>query len=434
MRPKRRNTTQSILASTLLLGVAVVPLACNGGSSGKEASQAAAPEWELVLELRAASFADDELPELTEDEVNEALDLLDLSTLDSNSYRRAMGQLDGKGAEWSTAAMLQIVEGRVAEDYLRSEAYLWLAAHGVEAMVPRLLLRLKYEKDWSANVDIAVALLRFDNGAGLDPLVTILRTEEGVPELDKARWAALAALEKLPPQDGWTPGESFGSDWERLVAVDEAWRLNRRLPGVEEAGPPSRALRAEVWKTLRKFRGQRLRPVDDARFALTRMHSWVFEPLVETASDVDPYVREHALQTLSWVGPPVGRWATEQGFDLHKDYAALLSDGRLRPRVLEAMGASGLAVMQDSILLWLREGNLEESTAAADALLRCADSQIQRPIEVFLNSDALLSPEGRWALECLRAELQSDYQAVLPEGLDPSEKTRRERWAAERSL
>ncbi|MGB0952673.1 MAG: hypothetical protein ACPG31_05585 [Planctomycetota bacterium] len=433
MRRKRLKPFLPDLTRALFLSVAVLPMACNGGAQNETNSEVAAPEWEPVLELRAASFIDDELPELSEEEVLEAIDLLDLSTLDANSYRRAMGQLDGKGAEWSTAAMLQIVEGRVAEPYLRSEAYMWLAAHGVEAMVPRLLLRLKYEKDWSANVDIAVALLRFDNGAGLDPLVTILRTEEGVPELDKARWAALAALEKLPPYPGWTPGESFGSDWERLVAVDEAWRLDRRLPGVAEAGPPSRALRAAVWKTLRKFRGQRLRPVDDARFALTRMHAWVFEPLVETASDVDPYVREHALQTLSWVGPPVGRWATEQGFDLHKQYAALLSDGRLRPRVLEAMGASGLAVMQDSILLWLREGNLEESTAAADALLRCADAQVQRPIEVLLNSDALLSPEGRWSLECLRAALQPGYQAVPPEGLDPSEKTRRERWAAERS-
>ena len=434
MRRLRRPWPLTTLPFALFCCAMVTPVSCSGGDTQGQGGAIAAPEWEPVLELKAASFADDELPVLSEGEVSEALDLLDLSTLDSNSYRRAMGTLDGKGSAWGTAAMLQIVEGREAEAYLRTEAYLWLAAHGIEAMVPRLLLRLKYEKDWSANVDIAIGLLRFDNGAGLDSLVTILRTEEGVPELDQARWAALAALDKLPPHPGWTPGESFSSDWEHLVAVDEAWRLDRRLPGVEASGPPARALRAEIWKTLRKFRGQRLRLVDDARFSLTRMHAWVFEPLVETASDVDPYVREHALQTLAWIGAPTGRWAIDRGFDLHARYAALLSDGRLRPRVLEAMGASGLPVMQDSILLWLREGNLEESTAAADALLRCANAQVLRPIEAFSASGALLSPEGRWALECLRASLDSNYTPVVPEGLDSSEQTRRERWAAERAL
>lgn len=421
-------------ACGLVLLASIGILACSDGTTGSGVSEIAAPEWRPVLELQAASFADDELPVLSEKDLGEILDLLDLGTLDAASLRRARAALADLGEDRCTAAMLQIVEGREAEAYLRTEAYRWLAEFGVEAMVPRLLLRLKYEKDWTANVDIAVALLRYDNGAGLDSLIAILRTEEGIPELDQARWAALAALEKLPPHPGWTPGESFGGDWDRLLAVDEAWRLHRVLPGLEAPGPPSRALRAEVWKTLRKFRAQRLRLVDDARFALTRMHAWVNGPLVETASDLDPYVREHALQTLSWIGNPVGRWAEEQGYDLHTPYAALLSDGRLRPRVLEAMGASGLPVMQDSVLLWLREGDYEESTAAADALLRCADAKVLRPVEAFLASDLPLSPEGLWSLGCLRASLDPNYTPTTPEGLDPSEKTRRERWASERAV
>jgi len=429
----RRVRRTPLLAGTLLLGCLGWLPSCNGGTTGP-GSEAATPAYTTLLEQKAAAYLADELPELKSEEIGEALDLLDLGTLDATSRRRAMAALDAKGTDWCTAAMLQIVEGREAEAYLRTEAYGWLARHGVEAMIPRLLLRIKYEKDWSANVDIALGLLRFDNGAGLDALVTILRTEEGVPELDQARWAALAALEQLPPSPGWTPGESFAGDWERLLAVDEAWRLERRLPGVEIATPPSRALRAEVWKTLRKFRSQRLRWVDDGRFSLTRMHAWVIGPLVETAFDVDPYVREHALQTLAWLGRPVGRWAIDQDFDLHARYARLLADGSLRPRVLQAMGASGLPAMQDSILLWLREGNLEESTAAADALLRCADDQVLRRIEALMDSDVVLGPEGQWSVACLRAALDPGYTAEVPEGLDPSERARRERWAAEREF
>lgn len=377
-------------------------------------------------------FHGEGLPEVDAAGIEDILDLLDLGTTGDSGRRRAQQRLADQDPAMVTSAMLRIVEGRDAEPYLRSEAYAWLREFGVAAMVPRLTLRLKYEKDWVANVEITIGLLRYGCGAGLEPMVTILRTEEGIPDLERARWAAVSALTLLPPAPGWTPGEDFDEDWQRLLEVEEAWLRARILPGATAPAQPSRALRAEVWKTLAKFRSQPLRPVDDARYVLTRLPSWVFGPLCETTYDEDRYVREHALQTLAWSGATVGRWAQATHFDLAATLTPLLADTRQRSRVLEAMGASGLPTMQQALLPWLQQGGLEESTAAADALLRSADQDLLRPIVALLSSDAALGPEGRYSLELLRSRLDATYTPAIPAGLDPSERARRDRWASAR--
>ncbi len=96
------------------------------------------------------------------------------------------------------------------------------------------------------------------------------------------------------------------------------------------------------------------------------------------------------------------------------------------------MGASGLPTMQQALLPWLQQGGLEESTAAADALLRSADQDLLRPIVALLSSDAALGPEGRYSLELLRSRLDATYTPAIPAGLDPSERARRDRWASAR--
>jgi hypothetical protein len=415
----------------LLLGLPVLS-GCSGETTSNGTADVAIPTWSPVVADALAEYAEDGLPEVEAERIEDYLDLLDLGTTGENGRRRARQRLQDEDAAMVTSAMLSIVEGRDAEAYLRSEAYAWLREFGVAAMMPRLALRLKYEKDWVANVDIAVGLLRFGCGAGLEPMVTILRTEEGIAELEEARWAAVAALNELPVVEDWTPGLDFDSDWRHLLAVDEEWRHNRLLPGWTGSPTASRPMRAEMWKTIAKLRSQRLRPVDDARYVLTRLPTWVFDPLCETAYDENRYVREHALQTLAWSDSTVGRWAQSQHYDLATKLTPLLADAAQRGRVLEAMGASGLSSMQQALLPWLQQGGLEESTAAADALLRCADQQMQRPIEALLDSNAPLGPEGRYALELLRARLDPTYTPVVPSGLDPSEQARRDRWASAR--
>ncbi|MFK5955442.1 MAG: hypothetical protein QM477_03245 [Planctomycetota bacterium] len=416
------------IASFILLGMGT---ACTKSEVALN-SETAAPGWTPVVQNHLDSFAEDALPQSTAEEQAEVLDLLDLSLSSDKGHHQANHVLNAEKPDRVTSIMLALVEGREANTEIKAEAYKWLSKHGVEAMVPRLTLRFKYEKDWAANVDMTTGLLRFGCGAGLAALITILQTEEGVNDLDHARWSAIAALRNLPPAPGWVPGENFDSDWQRLLTVEREWRSSHVLSGFEDSPAPSRGYRAEIWKTLAKFRSQPLRPVDDARFVLMRQATWAFPAIVETTYDENGYVREHALQTLAWTGSPIGVWATRTDFDLAGQLAPLLGDGRLRGRVLEAMGASGLSVMQNAILPWLREGNREESTAAADALLRCANRDILRPIESLLASSPTLSPEGHYALECLRHALDQEYVKQTPVGVDPSEISRRNRWASER--
>lgn len=416
----------------MITGVLSLALSCSD-TQNVTSSEIAAPQWNAVVTQHLEQYAADGLPEISPDDQEEVLDLLDLALSTEKGKRQAYQVFANAEAAWVTSVMLTLVEGRAAGVELKAAAYAWLREFGIEAMVPRLTLRLKYEKNWAANVDIALGLLRFGCGAGLEPLVVILRTEEGIKDLGQARWAATGGLAALPPKSGWTPGANFDDDWQRLLEVDEVWRKTHLLAGFEDSQVTSRAYRAEVWKTLAKFQSQRLRPVDDARYVLMRQPTWAFDAIVQTTYDEVWYVREHALQTLDWTGTPVGLWALNTDFELYKKLAPLLGDGRLRGRVLEAMGASGLPVMQEAILPWLREGNLEESTAAADALLRCANQDVLRPIEALLASEPYLSPEGRYALECLRKVLNSDYEIQIPEGIDPSEIARRDRWATQRS-
>lgn len=415
----------------VVMGVLSLALAC-GEPESTSSGASAAPQWHAVVAQHLEQYASDGLPEITQDDQEEVLDLLDLAISTQKGHRQAYQVFAEAEASWVTSVMLSLVEGREADAELKAAAYTWLREFGTEAMLPRLTLRLKYEKNWAANVDIALGLLRFGCGAGLDSLINILRTEEGVEDLDHARWAAIGGLEALPAKTGWTPGANFDDDWNRLLQVERAWRITHLLPGFEDNQKTSRAYRAEIWKTLANFQSQRLRPVDDARFVLMRQPTWAFDAIVQTTYDEVWYVREHALQTLDWTGAPVGRWAHNTDFDLAAKLSPLLGDGRLRGRVLEAMGASGLPIMQDAILPWLREGNLEESTAAADALLRCANQEVLRPIEALLASNPYLSPEGRYALNCLRKALDSKYEIQIPEGIDPSEIARRDRWAAQR--
>ncbi|PCJ53832.1 MAG: hypothetical protein COA70_06595 [Planctomycetota bacterium] len=408
-------------------------LACSDNQSA-EAVEISAPTWKTVVENQLQAYAGEGLPDISLEDQEDILDLIDLSLTHDKGYRQAHQVFDNSKQDWLTSVMLALVEGRDADAEIKAEAYRWLSVQGVEAMLPRLTLRLKYEKDWAANVDIALGLLRFGCGAGLEPLVIILRTEEGITDLDRARWAAIEALKALPPKTGWIPGENFDDDWKRLLEIETAWRLTHMIPDQVHPAEPSRGYRAEVWKTLAQFRSQRLRPVDDARYLLMRQPSWAFTAIVHTTYDEVWYVREHALQTLAWIGAPIGVWAKRTELSLESQLAPLLGDLRLRGRVLEAMGATGLAEMQAAILPWLREGNLEESTAAADALLRCANRDIVRPIEALLASTPYLSPEGNYALECLLHAFDAEYIMQIPDGIDPSEITRRDRWAAQRPL
>ncbi len=389
--------------------------------------------WQAVLEQQLQTFAEEGLPEVSEEQINDFLEAMELASEGGQMGARFRTRLEEADSLELSAALLAIVEDREMEAIDKTRAYAWLRVRGDSAMMPRLTLRLKYEKDWVANVDIALALLQHGSGAGLQALLNILNTEESndPDALQQARFRTMEGLAFLPASDTWQPGNGFDADWRRLLEVQAKWQKHRQLPDTK-ALKPSRNQRAEVWRTLSKLISQRLRPVDDARFVLVRMPDWVFEAIIETTLDEDRYVREHALQTLAWIGYPVGRWALEQSFDLEGRLQVAISGADSRARLFEAMGASGLSSMQDTLLQWLKDGNMEEMTAAADALLRCAGPEPMAELSAMLTSDMVLSPEARYSLALLFTEVETLAELEVPTGLDSSEAQRRLQWRLER--
>jgi len=389
------------------------------------------PALAAVLDRELARTAASALPEAGSERLADLADLLDLALAGGRYAERAAEVLREEDAAWLTAGLLALLEGRDFTPEVRSVAYFWLRERGVRGGLPRLTLRLKYEKDWVANVDLALALLRHGSGAGLEALATILREQtRQEPMFREARARAAAALAALPAANGWVPGADFSADWNRLLAVQDEWLRERRAIGGPH--PADSALEAEVWRAIALLRSQPLRPVDDARFLLQRLPvEDAFPALLAAAADADLYVRDHALETISWIGAPAGAWSERAGVDALGILAPLLGETSTRPRTLEALGALGLPAAVPHLLPWLR-GSAEEQTAAADALLRCAGAQERAALDETLARGGPWTAEAEYSLHLLRHRLDPAAAAPASERLDVAERMRRDQWLAQR--
>jgi hypothetical protein len=425
----------------LALALGATGLSCSPSASSGEGIRNAfsLPDWKAVLTDRLEEFAEEGLPQVTEDDVLDVQDLLLMSAQGGRTSARATDQLQAMDASLVTSACLTLVETHNMDLETRLLAYGWMRLHAPISVVPRLTLRLKYEKDWPANVDVARTLLRHQSGAGLDALIGILQEESGDERIELARFLTMEVLQELPLNQ--TSGEQplgFDQQWQGLLETQSHWARHRQLPqATKELGEPApRALRAEAWRMLAHFRSQRLRPVDDARFVYVRLPQSLSPLLLETAFDEDRYVREHALQTMEWIGYPFGRWGKDHQQLLFPQLLALRGDALMRPRLISVMGAIGLDGLAGDLIPWLREGNLEESTAAADALLRCAGEAHLRSLEAATAElYESLSPEAQYSLKLTIQSLQGGPldEVEAPELLDDSERQRRLVWAAGRT-
>lgn len=394
-----------------------------------------------VLQDKLAAVADLRLPRVGADQLREIRDLIEASQAGGRLAHSANGQLEQLDPHERTDAMLQIVEDLKAEVGERRAAYMWLRDHGTPGLVPRMTLRLKYEQDlWSA-VCVADTLLRHGNGAGLDALAAVLEREPRDAAEESARSYAATLLPALAPREGWEPGADFASDWQRLSEVRQLWTERRLLAEDEEQPadfPPE--IDAEIAVMCTRLLSMPLRPVDDARFVLVRQRGAVVPWLCELSLDDNRYLREHALQTLSWMGPPVRPWTVARDFDYVGTISARLGEGSLRARALVALGAGRSADATEDLAYWLVHGTREQSAAAADGLLRCADDTVLSRLESWLSPDGLtrLSPEAAFSLYLLWQTLAPDQAAETPaeilDALPAGEQERRRRWAAERAL
>ncbi len=423
MRFPGRPWTTSCAVWLLVLG------GCARGGHGTASSSRPLPPpppHRAVIDEHLSAAKGHGLPNCSAEEAAEVGELLDATQVGGHLGAMARRDLASREDPELCAALLTLLETHGTPTSRREQAYALLRKRALPAAVPRLILRLKYEKDWSANATLAATLLRFGNGAGLIALHNVLATESAPAA---ARSAAAAVLPELP---GASTDMGFPALWQQLLSVEGTWNRNHLLPGwkAEQGGPE---LEAEVWRMIARLRSQPLRPVDDARYVLSRMRCGVVVPaLLEAGFDTDPYAREHAFQTLGWIGYPVGRWARRSGFPYLERLRPALGDPVIRLRVLEALAAAGNDEAALLALPWLERGNRDETTEAANTLLRCASSALF-PVARRVLAAATLSPEARWSLLLLLHDGESGPSPTPPPGLADGERIRRLAWARARA-
>jgi len=170
---------------------------------------------------------------------------------------------------------------------LRARCALELGHAGQDALLLRMLLRLKKETDGETVVWLAEALAGLGSHAGLDGLLVVRAggASEDVRALAAERLAELARAAEVESP-------------EALLA-----RWNSPRAGELARRAPSDALALEVWRAIARLAEWNLRTVDDSRFELSRSGPWVAELLARALHDENRYVRVHAAQCLERMGP-----------------------------------------------------------------------------------------------------------------------------------
>lgn len=204
------------------------------------------------------------------------------------------------------------------EAWLRRWCAWHLASVPDDAVVPRLLFRLKYESDHEAVVWLATALGRHRNYAGAAVLADLARSSPS----ESVRTQAAQQLAELASDAGCGPDE-LAPTWSSVDAG--------RLPQPS----PSPRLQQAAWLLVSQMSSEhfQLRGVDDARYVLSHMGAWVADEVAQALADSDDHTRLHAAQVLERMGPR----AVSAGPALVK----ALADASVAPTAAEALGRVG---------------------------------------------------------------------------------------------
>ena len=293
-------------------------------------------------------------------------------------------------------------------DALASAPEAWqrrYCAYGVglttqDKAVPRLLLRLKYERDHETVVWVAVALAHFRNYAGVSVLIELRSTGES----QAVQALASSELAKVVADTEHPDGETLRDQWRSERAAD--------LPQSE----PSSGLRLAFWTLIAELSEEhfQLRGVDDARFVLSRLGPWAVAPLAEALAERDFHVRLCVAQVLE----RTGRRAAAAVPALVR----ALDDARFAPAAAEALGSVGDASLAGVLLERMEPGVDHELRVAclralgriapetATARVRALFDDTEEPGDLRLAAATALVQlgEGARAAEWLALELTNE--------------------------
>ncbi len=263
--------------------------------------------------LEAELAAQETAPEpVDSDQVRGLIEMLASSGGDMRSIALEEATALGDGAEEELAAILADAEAmdeergsaievlglidtpRSAEvllERLEQDPTAWVRAHAAwrlgegtqEWIVPRVILRLKYEKDHDTAIWIGQVLGHFGNFSGLGALVEIAYKS---PDAD-LRGSAQARLQEIQTDTGF----------EDPFALSEAWLAGDPEDRIPD---PVRTPRfdVEVWRRLSRLPEFPLRGVDDSRWICSGLGPHAAKILAQALHDTDPHIRVHTAQCL----------------------------------------------------------------------------------------------------------------------------------------
>ncbi|HEU4419681.1 MAG TPA: HEAT repeat domain-containing protein [Planctomycetota bacterium] len=270
----------------------------------------------------------------------------------------------------------------------------WLAGESAQGSLQvALVLRLKYENDPETVVWVANALARLGNDLGLAWLDAAIGSET------TAQAAAAPAIDALRARQVMLPAQPSWVDIRQaLQAQTAAWR-ERGVSALAVTPPATALLDPRFAAHLITTEGTLLRPIDEARFVLTRCGSLPVPLLVRTLAASEPYLRTMTLQVLAEIGP-AAKSATPA-------VLPLLADPLTNSYAVRALGEIGAFDALPHLRPLLAHADFELRAATAQALGLLRDAGSADALRARLG-DAGEAPDVRvgaaFALLCLGAD------------------------------
>lgn len=301
-----------------------------------------------------------------------------------------------------------------AEAPVRARAA-WLIGRSGQALgVFPLLFRLKYENDPQAVLWLAEALHRLGNHAGLPWIdgamgVEATANDAGQIAIGICKDCGIA----VPEQPTWAQLQAA------MRELHQTWRRTGVVANNQTAAPPADAVAARVAAHLATTQGTLLRPVDEAKWVLTRGGLQIVPHLEPALTAEEPYLRTMVLLVAAELGHTAASLAASM--------LPLLGEPLTAPYALRALGEIGATQYADHLVARLGVVDTEVRAAAAGALgvlghaaatpqLLALLTDEQEILDVRVQAAfalALLGSDPRGAAFLQERKLKGDYHAPM---------------------
>jgi hypothetical protein len=336
--------------------------ACSGPKPPAEPAMPALPPLQLqeflpVLEALAAK-----LPQPTEAEQRELKELGDIALQLVDADPRTAGRAERTLLEHPRASFVLEPALQHTEIATRRRAA-WLCGQSGQSILQLpLLLRLKYELDPEAVLWVADALQRLGNDSGLAWLDAAMNQEAtaqqaGTMAIEICRERNVTLAEAPTYAQLQEALRKLTADWLRTGAGS---RPGVKEPAADELEPRFAIHLATTQSTL-------LRPIDDARYVITRSGKLPLPLLQRTLHADEPYLRTMALQVLAELGPcalPTG-----------DAVLPLLADPLTSSYAVRTLGEAGYEAAVPHLRARLQSPDTELRAASTQALGLLHDTQ-----------------------------------------------------------